>query len=77
MVDFPEPDRPVRNSTNPRCARGGRARRSSRTTAGGVNHAGIPAPASSRSPSSPGDRSPCSVPASMRASGRQTSARGS
>ena len=40
IVDLPEPDSPVRKITRPRSLRGGRARRSSAATAGGVNQAG-------------------------------------
>ena len=77
MVDLPDPDSPVRNSTNPRSDRGGRARRSSRATAGGMNQDGTPVPVSSRSASSPSARPVRSVPDSISDSGRHTSAAGS
>ena len=54
MVDLPEPEKPVKNTTRPRCRRGGRTRASSLATAGGVCHSGSGKPRSSRSSISAG-----------------------
>ncbi len=51
IVDLPDPDRPVRNSTTPRSERGGLACLSSAATASDANHDGIWAPVSSMSAS--------------------------
>ena len=77
MVDLPDPDNPVKKIASPRSARGGRARRSSRATLGGASQPGTSAPESSSAPSSEAVSSPCSAPASISASGRHTSERGS
>ena len=54
IVDLPEPEKPVKKTTRPRCRRGGRARASSLATAGGVCHSGSGKPRSSRSSISAG-----------------------
>ena len=52
IVDLPEPDRPVKKTVNPCLWRGGCVRRSSATTSGNENHAGISAPSCRRRRSS-------------------------
>ena len=78
MVDLPEPDSPVMNTTRPRSCRGGLARRSSRATASGVCQDGSGSPAvqqARRAPRHSGRRA--RLPARSARSGRHTSAAGS
>ena len=44
MVDFPEPEKPVKKTVKPCLERGGLVRRNSLTTSGKENHSGISRP---------------------------------
>jgi hypothetical protein len=52
IVDFPDPESPVKKTVNPCCARGGRDLRNSATTCGKLNHSGMSKPSDRRRRSS-------------------------
>ena len=76
IVDFPEPDKPVKNTVNPCCARGGYDLRSSVATSGKVNHSGISRPCASRSRSCVPEMFAVCTPSGISSSGMYSSRSG-
>ena len=68
-VDFPEPERPVKNTVNPWRRSGGELRCNSRRTSGKVNQEGISRPSARRRRSSVPEMSKTCEPAGTSSSG--------